>query len=96
MTAKAIRSAKATPGSRPAVSRSETTRSGPNSPATPAARMNGPSGRRSSPASRRIGISVPIAVVQIATPISSAESTKPISSSTTANASPSASEISQP
>ncbi len=69
---------------------------GPNSPATPAARVYGPSGVSSSPASRRIGISVPIAVVQSATPISRVESTNPVAWSTPAIASASPSEITQP
>ncbi len=92
----AMRSANATPGDRPLVSTRATTTNGPNSPATPAASTNGPSGRFSSPASRRIGISVPIAVVASAMPTSSAESTKSICWRTKAIVRPSASEISQP
>ena len=69
---------------------------GPNSPATPAASVNGPSGVSSSPASRRIGISVPIAVVESATPINSVETTKPVACRTPAMPRASASEKSQP
>ena len=79
-----------------AVSTSAVTISGQNSPATPAARTNGPSGVSSSPASRSTGISVPIAVVESATPTSTAESTKPTACSSIAAPSAIAIDSSQP
>ena len=52
-------------------------RIGPNSPIAPAARRKVPKRVRSSPASLRTGISVPIAVVASAEPVNSSDSTSP-------------------
>ncbi len=60
---------------------SVTRRIGPNSPVAPAARSSVPNGVCSSPASRSIGISVPIAVVANAEPVKTSESTTPASAS---------------
>ncbi len=58
-------------------STSVTSRIGPNSPVAPAASRNVPKRVRSSPASSRIGISVPIAVVAMAEPVYRSERTTP-------------------
>ena len=75
---------------------SVTRRMGPNSPAAPAARRNVPKRVRSSPASLRIGIRVPMAVVAIADPVNTRESTTPETSSRAPSEYASASESSQP
>ena len=73
-----------------------TRRMGPNSPAVPAASRKVPNLVDISPASRRIGISVPIAVVAIAEPVNRSDSTIPAAASAPPTPYASANDSSQP
>ena len=78
------------------VRKSEMTTIGQNSPATADASVFWPRGDRSTPASERIGMSVPSAVVATATAISQPEAPTPAASSEKPAIAPSTIEIPQP